>query len=182
MLWKTIRWFPLIQMSRYCSHFHWPLVHSFRVCEFRRKLYPRKNNEIIIVVQITLSFIFELSQLIENTQRKTTLITASGFSSPRFPFGRDVNEADLNVALRLTEVEQAQPHVFELYDYKADNEDTQFIFPITLKLTELLLARLHDKVSLSHSPTFRLWSRGQVFAFSKHLLFVAWSFLHFFRD
>jgi|LakMenE18May11ns_1017448.scaffolds.fasta_scaffold8541839_1 hypothetical protein len=84
------------------------------------------------------------------------MITASGFCSPRLLLGRDVNEADLNIALRLKGVEQAQPHVFELYDYKADNEDTQFIFPINLKLTELLLARLHDKVSLSHSPTSRL--------------------------
>ena len=56
------------------------------------------------------------------------MITASGFCSPRIPFGTDVNEADLNVALRLKGVEQAQPHVFELYYYKAYNEDTQFNF------------------------------------------------------
>ena len=55
------------------------------------------------------------------------MITASGFCSPRLPLLSDVNEADLNVAVRLKGVEQAQPHVFELYDYNADIDDTQFI-------------------------------------------------------
>ncbi len=70
------------------------------------------------------------------------MITASGFCSPRLPLLSDVNEADLNVVVHLKGVEQAQPHAFELYDYNADIDDTQFILLIKLKLTELLLARL----------------------------------------
>jgi hypothetical protein len=101
------------------------------------------------------------------------MITASGFCSPRLPLLSDVNEADLNVVVHLKGVEQAQPHAFELYYYNADIDDTQFILLIKLKLTELLLARLHYKVFWSHSPTSRLSSRGQAFAFSQLLLFVA---------
>jgi hypothetical protein len=62
----------------------------------------------------------------------------NGESSPLLLLWSDVNEVVLNAVLRLKEVDQGQPHVFEICDDKVENKDTEFISPMYFKLTAML--------------------------------------------